>query len=147
MSELCPICEGPIPPGAAACPQCGFRLAGATQRFKPLVLAGDELPHEQPAKRPLNATLRVVRGPQIGSIFELGDKDLSIGRSPHCDIFLNDMTVSRQHALITPDGSNYRITDTDSFNGVWLDSTNVDSVVLKDGDMIQIGVFCLLYRE
>ena len=147
MSELCPICEGPIPPGAAACPQCGFRLAGATQSFEPFTLGREELTHGEPAKRPLDATLRVVRGPQIGSIFKLGDKDLSIGRNPHCDIFLNDMTVSRQHAVITPDGSDYRIIDTDSFNGVWLANRSVDNVVLEDGDMIQIGVFCLLYRE
>ena len=147
MSELCPICEGFIPPGAAACPQCGFRLAGATQSFEPLAFGGEELPHEEPAKRPLDATLRVVRGPQIGTIFKLGDKNLSIGRNPHCDIFLNDMTVSRQHAVIAPERSDYRITDTDSFNGVWLCNRSVDSAVLKDGDIVQIGAFCLLYRE
>ena len=147
MSEVCPICEGSLSPGAAACPQCGFRLAGATQSFEPCALGGEELPCEETAKRPLAASLRVIRGPQIGTIFKLGDTSLSIGRSPHCDIFLNDMTVSRQHAVIAPDGSDYRIADTDSFNGVWLYNKSVDNAVLKDGDIIQIGAFCLLYRE
>ena len=80
-------------------------------------------------------------------IFELGDAPLSIGRSPRCDIFLNDMTVSREHASIERCVDGYQITDAHSYNGVWIDNTSIESVVLNDGDIIQIGVFCLLYRE
>ena len=40
MSENCPICDNPLPDGAAACPNCGFKLLGSTQSFKPLDLRG-----------------------------------------------------------------------------------------------------------
>ena len=41
------------------------------------------------------AALHVVRGPQTGVTYQLGDQALTIGRSPQCDLLLNDMTVSR----------------------------------------------------
>ena len=35
MTTLCPVCSNPVESDAAACPQCGFKLLGATQRFRP----------------------------------------------------------------------------------------------------------------
>ena len=146
MSENCPICNSPLPEGAGACPMCGFKLLGSTQSFKPLEFVGGEV---VPAaiETPADAILRVVRGPQIETVFKLGTDEVCVGRSPHCDIFLNDMTVSREHASIVPDGKSYRISDSNSNNGVWINNKNVDSSLLHDGDIIQIGVFCLLYQE
>lgn len=146
MSENCPICNNPLPRGAAACPSCGFKLLGSTQSFKPLDLSGEKVVAAV-AGAPANAILRVVRGPQIETVFKLGSEELSIGRSPRCDIFLNDMTVSREHASIGPNGGGYRIADSNSYNGVWINNESVDSAPLHDGDIIQIGVFCLLYQE
>lgn len=51
---------------------------------------------------PARATLNVVRGPQVGISFALTGEPVTIGRSPQCTIFLNDMTVSRMHATIEP---------------------------------------------
>lgn len=146
MSESCPICNNPVPSGAAACPNCGFKLLGSTQSFKPFTFTGQEVVQDAP-KAPSEAFLRVVRGPQIETVFKLGEGPLVIGRSPHCDIFLNDMTVSREHAKIERDGSGYRIEDSNSYNGVWIDNNSIDSSELHDGDIIQIGAFCLLYRD
>lgn len=145
MSENCPICGNPVPTGAAACPTCGFKLLGSTQRFTPLAFDGENVASDAP-ESPANATLRVVRGPQIETVFKLGQQEARIGRSPRCDIFLNDMTVSREHAFIAFDGGGYRISDAHSYNGVWVNNESVESAVLGDGDIIQIGVFCLLYQ-
>ena len=96
---------------------------------------------------PGRAALRVVRGPQTGTTFTLDDDLLSIGRSPQCGVFLNDMTVSRQHATIMRTERGRLITDEHSFNGVWVNNENVDAHLLQAGDIIQIGAFCLLYQE
>jgi len=95
--------------------------------------------------KPAMAVLRVVHGPQIEMTFHLEEGTYTIGRSPQCDIFLNDMTVSRKHALLFPTGKGFSIKDTNSFNGVWINNISVNETVLKDGDIIQIGAFCLMY--
>ncbi|WP_273089030.1 FHA domain-containing protein [Cryptobacterium curtum] len=143
--ETCPVCNSPLEPGAAACPSCGFKLSGATQRFKPIALNETISTPLSPA-RP--STLTVLRGPQNqGTAYQLGTDKMNVGRSPQCDIFLNDMTVSRAHALIeaTPDG--YRITDDGSFNGVWINNESISEAILHDGDVVQIGAFCLRFSE
>ena len=145
MSDVCPVCNNPVTPEDAACPACGFKLLGSTQRFMPVDLTGEDL--AAPAAKPAHGTLRIVRGPQVGTVLELGSSDLSVGRSPECDIFLNDMTVSREHARIlsTPEG--YRIQDDNSFNGVWVKNENVAEASLHPGDIVQIGAFCLLFED
>lgn len=91
------------------------------------------------------ATLKIVKGPQIGSSFRLAADRLTVGRSPQCDIFLNDMTVSRMHATIERTPAGFRISDADSFNGLWVNNLNVKDADLRDGDIVQIGTFCLMY--
>lgn len=146
MTTLCPVCSNPVESDAAACPQCGFKLLGATQRFEPVPL--DDAPPSVEAAPQARAALHVVRGPSAGVTLQLGDEPLSIGRSPQCDVFLNDMTVSREHALIEPCEGGYAIHDTNSFNGVWVNNDSVDAPrKLCNGDVIQIGAFCLLYQE
>lgn len=145
MSETCPVCNNPLEEGAAACPSCGFKLLGSTQRFKPVALAEEAIP--APEKPHEAASLRVIRGPQTEMVFAIGDAPLIVGRSPQCDVFLNDMTVSREHATVEPGASGVVIRDANSFNGVWVNNENVDARVLKAGDVVQIGAFCLLYQE
>ncbi|MEA5019643.1 MAG: FHA domain-containing protein [Gordonibacter sp.] len=147
MTEKCPVCSGDLEPQASACPHCGFKLLGSTQRFEPVALEDESfVAHVKPAAE---AVLRVVRGPQTGVSYRLGDEAVqTIGRSPQCDVFLNDMTVSREHAVIEPSTGTFSIRDTNSFNGVWVNNANIEeSYTLVHGDIIQIGAFCLLYQE
>lgn len=145
MSTVCPVCSNPVEPDASACPHCGFKLLGSTQQFKPVLLPDETLVEE--AKPVQAATLRVVRGPQTGVAFQLGGERLVVGRSPQCDIFLNDMTVSREHATIEPADGGYVIRDENSFNGVWVSNDSIDEHRLVPGDVVQIGAFLLLYQE
>ena len=78
---------------------------------------------------------------------ELKKGDLSVGRDPQCDIFLNDMTVSREHAIIEVRNDACIIKDLNSYNGVWVNDRMVETCALKSGDLLQIGAFCLLFRE
>ena len=143
--STCPVCSNPIDPQAAACPQCGFKLLGSTQRFEPVSLGDDTLPVA--AAPQAAAALHVVRGPQTGPTYQLDDQTLSIGRSPQCDLFLNDMTVSREHATVEPVDGGYIIRDANSFNGVWVNNDSVEERRLVSGDVVQIGAFCLVYKE
>lgn len=145
MNDTCPICGNPIKADEGSCPSCGYKLIGSTQKFKPLEIDEGEVKAAVPVSDK-EAVLRVVRGPQIETVFQLGDKELSVGRSPRCDIFLNDMTVSREHARIMPVEGGYTIEDVNSYNGVWVNNESVDKRYLNDGDIIQIGVFCLVYQ-
>ena len=86
-------------------------------------------------------------GVQVGNVFRLSSDAITIGRSPQCDIFLNDMTVSRMHATLKRIPSGYEIVDADSFNGLWVNNLNVKEAALKDGDVVQIGTFCLVYQS
>lgn len=145
MTELCPVCQAPVRPGASSCDQCGFKLLGATQEFKPLTFDGEgRAANEEPDTE---VVLRVVRGPQAGIAYRLTEDELTVGRSPQCSIFLNDMTVSRMHAVLRRENGCYVISDENSFNGVWVNNRNVEAKALRPGDFIQIGTFCLVYEE
>ena len=145
MSETSPVCGASLAPGETVCGACGFKLLGTTQRFEPIDLAG-EAPAPAPAA-PAAAALTVLRGRQAGASYALGEEPVTIGRSPQCTVFLNDMTVSRSHAAVEREGDAYVIRDDNSFNGVWINGANVEAKVLVPGDLIQIGSFCLRYDE
>ncbi len=74
--------------------------------------------------------------------------DMTIGRSRECDIFLEDLTVSRLHATIKEcDHAEYEIVDNRSATGTFVNGRPIKRHKLQDGDVIQIGNttfnFCL----
>lgn len=146
MSRNCPICGNPLEESMESCSLCGYKLMGSTRSFKPVELSG-KIEGNPPAKQTSESFLRVLRGPMIDTVFPLSDKTITIGRSPNCDICLNDMTVSRLHAQIDPDETGYSIKDLNSFNGVWINNQSVNAHHLKQGDIMQLGKFSLVYQE
>ena len=91
-------------------------------------------------------TLAIVKGPQTGVVFELGGQSCTLGRDPKSDVFLNDMTVSRQHARMTFAGASASIEDLGSLNGTWVDGAIVNHAELQDGSTIQIGTFRMVFH-
>ena len=145
MEKTCPVCKGTVSPLDSACPSCGFKLHGATEEFKPVRLPHETGEMDAPASTQKPVSLIVLKGPQVGVSIKLVDNggSLMVGRSPKCEVFLNDMTVSRHHAKIEPTPAGWKITDQDSYNGIWINNKSVKSTILKNGDIIQIGAFCL----
>ncbi len=143
--SLCPVCNTPIPEGSDNCTACGYHLQGSTEAFKAVSLD----PTEAEVKEPTSAvpTITILTGRQRGISFPLEGESAVIGRSPRCEVFLNDMTVSRKHALLEHVPGGWTIRDTGSFNGVWVNNVSVDHAVLSDRDVIQIGTFVLRYGE
>ncbi|MFM9128125.1 MAG: FHA domain-containing protein [Solirubrobacterales bacterium] len=70
---------------------------------------------------------------------------MGVGRGPDNEIFLDDITVSRNHALFVRRGSSWFIDDLGSLNGSYVNRRRVDSAELEDGDELQIGKFKLTF--
>ena len=92
-----------------------------------------------------SALVVVKRGPNAGSRFLLDQPVTSAGRHPNSDIFLDDITVSRRHAEFRRENGEFRIVDTGSLNGTYVNRNPVGSAVLANGDEIQIGKFRLVF--
>ena len=89
--------------------------------------------------------LVIIKGPNIGDKFLINKSKLTIGRNLESDIFLDDITVSRKHAVIKRSGNDFLIKDSISLNGSYVNGEIVNDVVLKNGDRIQIGKYIFLF--
>ncbi len=88
--------------------------------------------------------LLVLKGPGAGARYLLDSKQTKIGRDTNNDIHLDDITVSRSHAMISKvDG--YSIKDLGSLNGTYLNAISVKESSIKAGDEIQIGKYHLTF--
>lgn len=92
-----------------------------------------------------SAMVFIHRGAQRGSRFLITANGATIGRSPESSIFLDDVTVSRKHALIEKSVSGFTFKDSGSLNGSYVNNESVVERDLLSGDEIQIGKFHLLF--
>jgi pSer/pThr/pTyr-binding forkhead associated (FHA) protein len=86
-------------------------------------------------------------GGRSGESFPVDQDRMSIGRTPDAPIFLDDVTVSRNHALLVRRRDGVYIDDLGSLNGSYVNRKRIESHLLADGDEIQIGKFKLGYLE
>ena len=91
------------------------------------------------------AMVLINRGESKGSRFLITGEGATIGRSTDSAIFLDDVTVSRSHALVERVGINFQLRDCGSLNGTYVNSESVTVISLNSGDEIQIGKFHLLF--
>lgn len=152
MDAGCPNCGYENPIGARFCSSCGTQLRAApvdeaTMAHDPVSDRGPELTEEELAEMPVGTIgMFVVRqGSKRGSRIALDKDEISIGRHPESDIFLDDVTVSRRHALVRRVGAGFHVEDAGSLNGTYVNQARVDDAALNDGDEVQIGKFKLVY--
>ncbi|MBO4587605.1 MAG: FHA domain-containing protein [Bacteroidales bacterium] len=83
-----------------------------------------------------------------GTDFRLYEGRNIIGKDFSCGVCINDSKVSSQHAILLYRNEKFRIKDNLSTNGTIVNGVDIDdeSVVLNDGDVIQIGETILLFR-
>jgi hypothetical protein len=150
MSHIyCPECGYNNPESARYCAKCGAALVASeegeqTEAFA-IAESGDSL--DTLGDLGLQGAVLVVRsgGGRAGETFAFNESPTVIGRSPDCGIFLDDVTVSRKHAVFTKEGDRWKLEDQGSLNGTFVNRERVDSAVLSDGDEIQIGKYRLTY--
>jgi len=74
--------------------------------------------------------------------------EMTIGRSRDCDIFLEDLAVSRLHATIREVGTgSYEIEDHRSAAGTYVNGMRITRYRLIEGDVVQIGLNRLTFRR
>jgi pSer/pThr/pTyr-binding forkhead associated (FHA) protein len=78
-------------------------------------------------------------------MFPLAGARMTVGRRPDSDVFLDDVTVSRDHALIVQRGGDYYLDDCGSLNGTYVNRERIESHRLVDGDELQVGKFKLAF--
>ena len=140
--NTCPACGANVD-DSGVCSACGLRLEDATASFAPV---GEDLGAEERTSVPTEGPVLVVRkGPELGERFYIDRQRLTIGRDPGADVFLNDVTVSRRHAVLTTAGSEVTVEDAGSLNGIYINGVCVDKAVLTHGDAVQIGTFQMVY--
>lgn len=92
-----------------------------------------------------SAMVFIHRGPSRGARFLITSDGVTIGRAPSNEIFLDDVTVSRKHAVISREGATFNFKDLGSLNGSYINNVQSASASLKTGDEIQIGKFHMLF--
>ncbi|MCC6222363.1 MAG: zinc-ribbon and FHA domain-containing protein [Thermoleophilia bacterium] len=150
MHVHCPECGFQNLEAAKYCEKCGALLipddgGETTMSFSPGETVEDvlaALPELGPGR--VGVVVRLGGG-RAGETYALERDLLTIGRHPDCDIFLDDVTVSRRHARLVRRGSGYAIEDEGSLNGTFVNRRRVDSQLLEDGDEVQIGKYKLTF--
>jgi hypothetical protein len=154
MALHCPECGFGNAEGANYCARCGAFLAptesgasggpatatyrvGETGELEPIDL--DEIAAQ--------GAVLVIRsgGGRTGESFPIEGERITIGRRPDSDIFLDDVTVSRDHALLVKRGEEWYLDDLGSLNGTYVNRQRIESHRLADGDELQIGKYKLAY--
>ena len=154
----CPTCGHEMADAANFCPHCGASLAkvaGDTTRVIPAVgddaATNDLLEQNEAAAEALpegSALLVVVRGTQVGARYLISADLTTAGRNPDCDIFLDDVTVSRLHARFTRHDGFVWVSDENSLNGTYVNQTLTEGeVALRRGDTVQIGKFRMVFLD
>ena len=87
--------------------------------------------------------LLVLKGAGIGGRYLLDSSETKIGRDLNNEICLDDITVSRSHALISRTQEGYSVKDLGSLNGTYLNAISVRDSKILNGDEIQIGKYHL----
>ena len=144
----CSECGFQNPETANYCSRCGALLekseAGSeTQTFTPDEVG--ELANE-PVEG-LEGPALVVRsgGGRAGETFHPAGERTRIGRSPDCEIFLDDVTVSRNHAVLVARDGKFIVEDQGSLNGTFVNRKRIDRVTLHEGDELQVGKYRMTF--
>ena len=153
MALHCSECGFVNPEGANYCQKCGALLdvegnpdpttatyrVGETGNFIPVNIGEVAAAH---------AAALVIRagGGRAGESFAVDGERMTIGRRPDSAVFLDDVTVSRDHALLVHRGSDWYIDDCGSLNGTYVNRERIDSQRLADGDELQVGKYKLTFR-
>ncbi len=108
---------------------------------------GDQ-PDAEPAPEPDSGPVLVIQsGDRAGERISIDFDRTTIGRTSDSDVFLEDISVSREHAVIVDTVDGFYIDDRDSRNGTFVNRRRIAAHLLEDGDEIQIGVFKLVFLD
>ena len=152
MALHCQECGFANAESANYCQRCGAFLApsdpppGTTTATYKIGETGDieEVQLQDVVARGATLVIRAGGG-RAGETFPLDGDRMTVGRRPDSDIFLDDITVSRDHAVIVRRGDEYYLDDCGSLNGTYVNRSRIESHRLSDGDELQVGKYKLAF--
>ena len=147
-----PECGYQNPESANYCARCGALLVhdeAATDTTMSFTPETELEPHDALHEAGVTGPALVVRsgGGRAGETFAPQGERTTIGRSPDCGIFLDDVTVSRRHAALVEREGGYFIEDLGSLNGTYVNRRRIESARLSDGDEVQVGKYRLTFLQ
>jgi hypothetical protein len=160
MALHCTECGFVNVEGANYCQRCGALLVRAEPPGGPGGVGGDsvtatyriddagELVPLEPDEVTARGPALVIRagGGRVGESFAVDRERMSIGRRPDAEVFLDDVTVSRDHALLIRRGEQWHLDDCGSLNGTYVNRSRIESQRLEEGDEVQIGKYKLTFH-
>lgn len=144
LGEPAPVVVPGEGPGSVPVPQ-------TQRRSVPLVdprrgVGGVAAPAAAPAEQPIATCLLIDR--QSGQTYTATAPATVIGRErSQAGVVLRDPNVSRRHAELSFDGRDWHITDLGSTNGTLVNDVDIRECVLRNGDLITLGLMNLEFRE
>ena len=154
MARHCPECGFVVGEGSNYCPK-GGAYQGAEQGAKDDVTTATYVIDETTGElRPVEVAdvaadsgALIIRsgGGRVGQSFPLQAERMTIGRSPEAEVFLDDVTVSREHAVLVRRSGAWFLDDSGSLNGTYVNRRRIESHKLQEGDELQIGKYKLTY--
>jgi len=156
MALHCTECGFVNNEGANYCQRCGALLPREDAAGGDVVTATYRIDDETGELVPLDPEEVTARGPalviragggRVGESFAVQGERMSIGRRPDCEVFLDDITVSRDHALLIRRGEHWYLDDCGSLNGTYVNRSRIDSQRLEEGDEVQIGKYKLTFHS
>ncbi len=158
MALHCTECGFVNVEGANYCQRCGALLpraegTGGVGSGEPITAtyrideAGELVPIELEDVTAHGPAL-VIRagGGRVGESFPVQGERMSIGRRPDSNVFLDDVTVSRDHALLIERAGQWHLDDCGSLNGTYVNRSRIESQRLEEGDEVQIGKYKLTFH-
>ena len=155
MARHCPECGFEAAEGANYCANCGAHVGGEAARGEDattatyVIDADGELRPVDVDEVASHGGALVIRsgGNRTGQSFPLQGERMVIGRSPEAEIFLDDVTVSRDHAVLVRRSGAWFLDDSGSLNGTYVNRKRIESHLLADGDELQVGKWKLTFLE
>lgn len=87
----------------------------------------------------MHPRLAAIAGKLQGTVFNITDSPVVIGRENAATLCIPDPSVSRRHSAIEREGEQLIIADLDSLNGTFVNDVPVRRRTLEHGDRIRIG--------
>ncbi|HEX5559795.1 MAG TPA: FHA domain-containing protein [Gaiellales bacterium] len=150
--SYCPECGHHNRESARFCARCGASLLESdvggepTQAFAAYVEEEGDAEADDLASEGAMLVIRIGGG-RAGEQFPITADRMAIGRAPNAELFLDDITVSRDHAVLERRDDGLHLSDAGSLNGTYVNRQRIESVRLADGDEVQIGKYRLTYIE
>lgn len=148
---ICERCMRENKDDAIYCKYCGSQLQkeaeeNITRTFASIIIEDEKGKRALSRKELKNLRkslnfpmLVVIKGPNSGARYLIDKNIISIGRNINSDVFLDDVTISRNHVKIINDQGLYTIIDLESTNGTYINGSREKEKILKNNDEIQIG--------